>query len=167
MATDQRYLLMKERFYSELRIKRESASTKNRVFIDNLRYTQLLEEISTAKILDKKTPRDYWLLKHYDVITVGQTRKLIFPVNAPNAVIKYYVSDDELFQVIHDAHKDIGHGGRDRMLKELSQPYKNLTRHDIELYLQLCEPCQQKQKGIKTELSSSPYCHLSSIPGVK
>lgn len=126
------------------------------MFIDDLRYTQLLEEIRTAKKLDKKTPRDYWLLKHYDVITVGQTRKLIFPVNASKAVIKYYVSDDDLFQVIHDAHKDIGYGGRDRMLKELSQRYKNITRHDIELYLQLCEPRQQKQKGIKKGIVLKP-----------
>ncbi|KFD61180.1 hypothetical protein M514_26667 [Trichuris suis] len=33
------------------------------------------------------------------------------------------------------------------MLEEPSPKYKNVTRYDIELYLQICEPCQKKQKG--------------------
>lgn len=42
------------------------------------------------------------------------------------------------------------------MLKELSTRYKNITRHDVELYLQLCEPCQQKQKVIKNGIVVKP-----------
>nr|XP_022909463.1 SCAN domain-containing protein 3-like [Onthophagus taurus] len=42
------------------------------------------------------------------------------------------------------------------MLNELSTRYKNITRHDVELYLQLCEPCQQKQKGIKKGIVVKP-----------
>lgn len=33
-------------------------------------------------------------------------------------------------------------------IKELSNKYKNISRNIIELFLSLCEPCQQKQKGI-------------------
>ncbi|KAJ8720835.1 hypothetical protein PYW08_006300 [Mythimna loreyi] len=156
MTADQLISEMRERFCSQLRIKRHAASTKNRTFIDDQRYQQLLEEIKNAKTAEKKSPRDYWLLKHYDFITVGQKHKLIFPVNTPNTNIIYYVTDSELFQVLHDAHQSIGHGGRDRMLKELSTRYKNITRHDVELYLQLCEPCQQKQRGIKKGIVVKP-----------
>lgn len=105
----------------------------------------MIEETKNAKKAEKKASRDYWLLKHYDVITVGQKDKLIFPVYATtNNNIIYYVADTELFQVLHDAHQSMGHGGRERMLKELSSRYKNITRHDVEPFLQLCEPCQQK-----------------------
>lgn len=156
MAADQRVSEMRDRFYSQLRVKREAANTKNRTFIDDQRYEQLVDEIKNAKTAEKKSPRDYWLLKHYDFITVGQKNKLIFPVNTPNNNIMYYVADSELFQVLHETHQGIGHGGRDRMLKELSSRYKNITRHDVELYLQLCEPCQQKQKGIKKGIVVKP-----------
>lgn len=157
MAAEQRIAEMKERFYSQLQIKREAANTKNRTFIEKNRYEQLIEETKNAKTAEKKASRDYWLLKHYDVITVGQKDKLIFPVDATtNNNIIYYVADTELFQVLHDAHQSIGHGGRDRMLKELSSRYKNITRHDVELFLQLCEPCQQKQKGIKKGIVVKP-----------
>lgn len=107
MASDQRVLRMKERFHEELKIKRESASTKNRVFIDDKRYEKLLEEINTAKRAKKRTTRDYWLLQHYDSITVGQKHKLIFPVNLSNSNIIYYVADSELFDVLHDTHQNI------------------------------------------------------------
>nr|XP_022902149.1 KRAB-A domain-containing protein 2-like [Onthophagus taurus] len=156
MAADKRVSQMRERFYSHLCIKRKSATTKNCTFIDYQWYEQLLEEIKNAKTANKKLPRDYWLLKHYDFITVGQKHRLIFPVNTPNNNIIYYVADSELFQVLHEVYQSIGHGGRDRMLNELSIRYKNITRHDVELYLQLCEPCQPKQKGIKKGIVVKP-----------
>ncbi|XP_078509625.1 KRAB-A domain-containing protein 2-like [Lissotriton helveticus] len=87
-----------------------------------------------AKTTIKKEPRDYCLVKHYD----------------------FYVGDSELFDVLHKAHLAIGHGGRDRMLKELSPKYKNITRHDIELYIHLCEPCHKKQKGVKKGVVVKP-----------
>ena len=55
----------------------------------------------------------------------------------------------ELFDVLQEAHLAIGHGGRDRMLKELSIKYRNITRHDVEQYRHLSEPCQKNQKVVK------------------
>ncbi|XP_022914010.2 KRAB-A domain-containing protein 2-like [Onthophagus taurus] len=116
----------------------------------------LLEEVTTAKITAKKTPRDYWLLRRYDFLTIDQNSKLIFPVKDTGSNILYYVCDNELFDVLHEAHIRIGHGGRDRMMKEVWSHYKNITRKDIETYIQLCEPCQQKQKGIKKGITVKP-----------
>jgi len=42
------------------------------------------------------------------------------------------------------------------MIFELSRKYKNITRCDIEVFLQLCEPCQQKQKGVKKGVVFKP-----------
>ena len=44
----------------------------------------------------------------------------------------------ETFDVIKRAHIATGHGGRDRMLKELGKKYVNVTRDSIELFKSMC-----------------------------
>ncbi|CAK1580028.1 unnamed protein product [Parnassius mnemosyne] len=41
-------------------------------------------------------------------------------------------------------------------MKEVGSHYKNITRKDIETYLELCEPCQQKQNKIKKGIVVKP-----------
>ena len=41
--------------------------------------------------------------------------------------MKYSVQKEDIFDVIHDAHLAIGHGGRDRMIKE-TQSAKTLQQ---------------------------------------
>ena len=48
---------------------------------------------------------------------------------------KYYVQIEDIFNVIHGAHVSIGHGGRNRMVKETGAKYKNITAECIMLYL--------------------------------
>jgi len=50
--------------------------------------------------------------------------------------------------------------GRDRMISELSSKYKNITSSDVETFLQLCVPYQQKQKGIKEGVVVKPIISL-------
>lgn len=61
-----------------------------------------------------------------------------------------------LFNVLHEAHLAIGHGGHDKMLKELSPKYKNITHHYIELYFCLCEPWQKNQILLKKGVVVKP-----------
>ncbi|GFX85127.1 KRAB-A domain-containing protein 2 [Trichonephila clavipes] len=63
-----------------------------------------------------------------------------------------YVTDSELFYVIPEAHSAIGHGGRYKILKDLSTKYKNVTRYDIELYIHLCEPAEKTEKLFKKNI---------------
>ncbi|XP_074041468.1 LOW QUALITY PROTEIN: KRAB-A domain-containing protein 2-like [Leptinotarsa decemlineata] len=116
-------------------------------------YKKLVLEVEDAKAKPRKEPRHYWLLNRYDVMIVENVQKLIHPLKQGDGVVKFYVHDSDLFTVLHEAHVAIGHGGRDRMLKELDIKYKNVTRHDVELYISLCEPCQKKQKGSKRGVS--------------
>lgn len=76
---------------------------------------------------------------------VEKKSKLIYPVTDVS-VIPFYLADSELVGVPQKAHLDIGHGGRSRMPRELSSKFKNVTHRDIELYINLCEPCQKKRK---------------------
>lgn len=54
---------------------------------------------------------------------------------------------DDMFDILNNVYKSIGHGGRDRMLFELNKKYKNITR--VKLYLNLCIPYQQKKNHKK------------------
>ena len=51
--------------------------------------------------------------------------------------------------------------GCDKMLKEFSTKYKNITHRDIELYINLCELCQKKQKDIPKEQNF--HCQVDLI----
>jgi len=83
--------------------------------------------------------------------------KLIVPVsNEGNDLKWYYVFNEELFNIIHDTHLIIGHGGRNRMEYELNKKYKNITRESIMLYLNLCKSCQKKGSTAKKGLVVKP-----------
>lgn len=76
---------------------------------------------------------------------VGNVEKLIFPVSKDSSNVRFYVYFEELFTIIHEVHLSIGHGGRNRMLKELQKKYKNITTEEIMIYLNLCESCKKKK----------------------
>ena len=127
-------------------------------------YEQLDKKIQNKKSSNsffkrgdrKKEPKDYQLLKRYDVVQIGNTVKLIYPVAEGSSSIKYYVQKEDIFDVIHDAHLAIGHGGRNRMIKETQTKYKNITAESIMLYLSLCVPCLKKSKVPKKGLVIKP-----------
>ena len=65
-------------------------------------------------------------------------KKLIVPLRVGKPNIKYYVINDEIFDVINTAHIKCGHGGRNRLEKALFVKYANVTGEIIMFYLQLC-----------------------------
>jgi hypothetical protein len=70
--------------------------------------------------------------------------------------VVFYVMKNDLLDVLYDTHLAIGHGGRDRMLKELNRKYKNVTQGQIKGFLQNCEACQQKKKNEKKGVVVQP-----------
>ena len=63
---------------------------------------------------------------------------------------------EDIFNVIHEAHVSIGHGGRNRMVKETGTKYKNITAECIMIYLNLCIPRLKKSKVPKKGLVVKP-----------
>jgi len=53
-----------------------------------------------------------------------------------------------MFNVIHEAHIAVGHGGITRMIEELNRKYKNVTVGSIVTYLRLCETHQKKKEKL-------------------
>ncbi|XP_037790446.1 KRAB-A domain-containing protein 2-like [Penaeus monodon] len=83
----------------------------------------------------------------YEVLQCGDVEKLI---NADEPLL-YYVTIEETFDVIKRAHIATGHGGRDRMIKELQRKYANITTKALELFKSQCEECQKKRKRPMTK----------------
>jgi hypothetical protein len=61
--------------------------------------------------------------------------------------------------VIESAHVAIGHWGRDRLKKEVSRKYMNVTIEMINIFLSMCETCQKKKSKKRKGLVCKPILH--------
>jgi hypothetical protein len=117
--------IMRKRFYDVLS---ESVNNKDNYFyLTSERYNFLLSEAKEAKSVKGKQTVHYRRLKRYDILNIGGEEKLTVPLSAEKTEILYYVTFDELFSVIHEAHIAVGHGGRTCMITELNCKYMNVT----------------------------------------
>jgi len=70
-----------------------------------------------------------------------------------------YLPNRELLGVLLATHILMGLGGWDRMIKEhgnITNKYTNIASNGKETFLHFCEPCQQKQKGLKKTIVVKP-----------
>ncbi|XP_045841509.1 KRAB-A domain-containing protein 2 isoform X2 [Meles meles] len=146
---------MREKFLASVTKLVESKSYNSKVFSKE-KYFQTIKEVKEAKEKGKKSSRDYRRAAKYDVISVQGTEKLIEATHGERDRIRYYVHKEELFDILHHTHLNIGHGGRTRMLKELQGKYGNVTKEVIVLYLTLCKQCYQKNPAPKRGLAPKP-----------
>lgn len=147
------------RFYDMME---EILSTKredNNSYINRDRYRTLIEEVKEAKRLRSKKGKHYRRLRRFNVLTVGAEEKLVVPASPGHTEEVFFVQYEDLFDILHEAHVTIGHGGRTKMLKELSRRYKNVTAEAVMTYLKLCELCQKKQSGPKKGFAARPASH--------
>ena len=141
-----------EAFNSLLSEKRED----NCAYLSKEKYYKLICEVKNVKERDTKNSTDYRRLHRYDVIRVGVEDKLIFPIHEGNSTVMYYVTNEDLFDVLMTTHKNIGHGGRHRMMAELKKQYKNVTQEVVSVFLKLCVPCQKKMSSQRKGLVIRP-----------
>lgn len=136
---------------------------KNNQLFTYEHYAWLIMKVKEAKSKTSyKTPTDYKRLARYDVIQIGNSQKLIVPVKDCSMPIIYFAYLEETFQIIHDCHLTIGHGGRVRMMKVLKSKYKNVTAELVMVYLNLCEYCTRKKNLLKKgPVAGDADCHLS------
>ncbi|XP_045511256.1 KRAB-A domain-containing protein 2-like [Colias croceus] len=147
---------MKKRFYKTITALIANKGKNNQLFASD-QYLSLILKVKASKNKNtKKTPEEYQRLARYDVVKIGASEKLIIPVKNEGDPIIYYAHLDETFQIIHDCHISIGHGGRVRMMKELKLRYKNVTAELVTVYLNLCESCQKKKSLPKKGLVVKP-----------
>ncbi|XP_061441957.1 zinc finger protein 425-like isoform X2 [Rhineura floridana] len=123
-AGDMEHVLREQhrwRFYETMEEILTTKREDNNSYINRDRYRTLIEEVKEAKKLRSKKGKHYRRLRRFNVLNIGQEEKLVVPVSPGHTEVVYFVQYEDLFDILHAAHIAIGHGGRTRMLKELSQ----------------------------------------------
>ena len=87
----------------------------------------------------------------FDVIQCGDIEKLIKKRQAITDPILYYVFAKEMYSIVLKAHLNTGHGGKDKMLKEVNKKYANVTRDVLNLFKEMCKECQLKKRKIASK----------------
>lgn len=62
----------------ELKLK-EIIKSECSALISDTRYDELIKEVEQAKVNSKKTTSEYRRLNRFDVLTIGESKKLIVP----------------------------------------------------------------------------------------
>ena len=89
-------------------------------------YDNIINHIK--KISQKETAHDYYLLKNYEILQCGNVEKLIRKQEDGEQNPIYCVTIEEMFDAIKQVHINTGYGGRDKMIKETSKKFANITR---------------------------------------
>ena len=85
---------------------------------DKEKMSKLLIDVEEAYESSKKDAKQYYLKQQYEVIKFGDTKKVISKRKDVSDDILYYVPICEAFEGLRRIHRNIGHKGRDLMLKE-------------------------------------------------
>ncbi|KAK7116507.1 hypothetical protein V1264_002174 [Littorina saxatilis] len=111
----------------------------------------MLQDVKTAAVSkESKNQHDYHILRKYEVLQCGPVEKLIKKREHSEETPMYFVTIEETFDVLRASHIATGHGGRDRMMKEIKKKYANISVQAIELFKSLCLECQKKRTRPKT-----------------
>ncbi|XP_070188954.1 KRAB-A domain-containing protein 2-like [Littorina saxatilis] len=114
-------------------------------------YSKMLQDVKTAAVSkESKNQHDYHILRKYEVLQCGPVEKLIKKREHAEETPMYFVTIEETFDVLRASHIATGHGGRDRMMKEIKKKYANISVQAIELFKSLCLECQKKRTRPKT-----------------
>ena len=93
----------------------------------------------------------FFSIFRFDVIQCGDIEKLIKKRQAITDPILYYVFAKEMYSIVLKAHLNTGHGGKDKMLKEVNKKYANVTRDVLNLFKEMCKECQLKKRKIASK----------------
>ena len=76
-------------------------------------------------------------MRYYNVVT--------WKSSSENALAQKkipFISIEDTYDVVKSAHIATGHGGRNRMIKEVNKKYANISREVLGIYKLYCQECQ-------------------------
>lgn len=109
-----------ERFY-ECFNKIVNEKNNNSVYLTAVKYNEIVSEILNVRSSGIKINKAYRILKRYDLITIGEEEKLILPLLEGNTNILNYITNENIYDMLHDVHVSIGHGGKHCMNAEVKK----------------------------------------------
>ena len=134
----------------------KTIATRRSVYSQD-RLEQILSESIQAKEKEPgdRTAKDYRRIKRFDIVDVqGKQRLVAARTDNEDKDIRFFVSIEEMYDIIDYTHKKMNHGGRDRLWPILSKQYANIPREVIQTYLKMCDYCCKRRKRIHTDTSN-------------
>ena len=131
----------------------KTIATRRSVYSQD-RLEQILSESIQAKEKEPgdRTAKDYRRIKRFDIVDVqGKQRLVAARADNDEKDIRFFVSIEEMYDIIDYTHKKMNHGGRDRLWPILSKQYANIPREVIQTYLKMCDYCCKRRKRINTD----------------
>lgn len=135
---------LKQEFNEKLEKLLARKKSNSAYYINTARYQDFIREIKDIKRKYHKDFEDYKMLANYDVIEINGKERLVKPRDESSPVVKFYVSTNELFGVLHTMHLLFGHADKDDMENEIKTKYCNVSKEVIKLYLNCCKICNNK-----------------------
>lgn len=118
------------------------------------RLEQILSESIQAKEKEPgdRTAKDYRRIKRFDIVDVqGKQRLVAARTDNDDKDFRFFVSIEEMYDIIDYTHKKMNHGGRDRLWPILSKQYANIPREVIQTYLKMCDYCCKRRKRVSND----------------
>ena len=134
----------------------KTIATRRSVYSQD-RLEQILSESIQAKEKEPgdRTAKDYRRIKRFDIVDVqGKQRLVAARTDNDEKDIRFFVSIEEMYDIIDYTHKKMNHGGRDRLWPILSKQYANIPREVIQTYLKMCDYCCKRRKRINTDINA-------------
>ncbi|KAL0882649.1 hypothetical protein ABMA27_001084 [Loxostege sticticalis] len=165
MEDSEQYIRMKTAFYTKMDALIKSKNINHQIFTKD-GYLSMIAKVEHAKGLKYgKTPADYSRLKKFDILEIDGVKRLVSPFfcsstqsgNKTSGGIRMFVYLDEIFDILHATHFKVGHKRRSTMLIEVSQ-FKNITREMVQVYLNICEFCIEKDASKTKEKEPTISC---------
>ena len=131
----------------------KTIATRRSVYSQD-RLEQILSESIQAKEKEPgdRTAKDYRRIKRFDIVDMqGKQRLVAARADDEEKDIRFFVSIEEMYDIIDYTHKKMNHGGRDRLWPILSKQYANIPREVIQTYLKMCDYCCKRRKRINTD----------------
>ena len=135
-----------EMSYTKICCFKKSFDSKARIL-----YTTIEELKVASTVSSSKSCHQCYLLSRYEILQCGDVEKLFKKRKNADESPLYFVFIEDSLNIIKRVHIASGHGGRDRMLKELSKKYANIASDSVNLFKSLCIEWQRKRKRPTTK----------------
>jgi len=111
--------------------------SRNKMNLSHREYQYQLKKVRQLKA-SKKSLNNYILLHKYNIAIKDGRERLVKPSQqegvTPDQYLMY-VTNEEMYDVLHEAYIDTNHGGRKRMYKRIHGRYCNVTMEAVSTYL--------------------------------
>lgn len=109
------------------------------------KISDAVSEMAASKVPGtKKNSKQYRLIKKYDIMEVGDSKYLIKKRKNHDEPIVQLVARENFFEILNTIHKNIGHGGRDKMMYALKDKYY-IPKPIVLIFYKLYNVCNLKK----------------------